>query len=78
MQGVFYRANAKKQADDKGVTGWVQNTPGGDVEMVASADAEALAQFIEWCYKGTTRAKVETIEKTDLDEQTFVEFTIKR
>lgn len=78
VQGVFYRANAKKTADEKGVTGWVRNTPEGNVEILASASRKALEDFIEWCRKGPCIAKVTGIEREEKEEQSFEAFIIKR
>ena len=78
VQGVFYRANAKKMADEYGVTGWVQNTKDDCVEMVASGSQQALQQFEEWCRKGPTRARVTDVIRTEKEEQLFKEFKINR
>lgn len=78
VQGVFYRATAKKMADVHGVKGWVQNTREGDVEMIASASQQALDNFIEWCRKGPCAAKVTGIESEEKEEQNFDAFVIKR
>lgn len=42
VQGIFYRASAKETADKTGITGWVKNTPEGDVEAVATGTEEQL------------------------------------
>ena len=78
VQGVFYRANAKKTAEENHITGWVQNTPDGEVELVASAPQEALNTLIEWCKKGTTRAHVAEVQITEIKDETFNHFTIRR
>jgi len=78
VQGVFYRVRAKKTAYKNGITGWVRNTPAGDVEMMATASQNALDSFIEWCRKGPAAAKVSNVEVTEKEEQLFDEFTIIR
>ncbi len=78
VQGVFYRANAKKAADKNGVKGWVQNTPDGNVEITASAEQEPLESFIQWCHKGTTAAKVSEVVVTEVGDQPFADFVINR
>lgn len=78
VQGVFYRATAKKMAEGKGVTGWVRNTPEGHVEMIASASQETLDSFIEWCREGPCAAKVKDIKSVEKEEQNFDAFVIKR
>ncbi len=78
VQGVFYRATAKKIADEIGITGWVKNTPDDCVEIVASGSQQELQQFIEWCKKGPARAKVSEVKVAEMGEETFDEFKIKR
>ena len=45
VQGVFYRASAKEKAGGLKLTGWVKNTPAGDVEAVASSTEENVKEF---------------------------------
>ncbi len=78
VQGVFYRANAKKTADENGISGWVKNTNDDCVEMVASGSQQALEKFIDWCKKGPARAKVIEVMVTEKEEQLFDEFELKR
>ena len=42
VQGVFYRATARKVAGEIGVTGWVKNTAEGNVEIVATGSKDQL------------------------------------
>lgn len=78
VQGVFYRATAKKKADEYSITGWVQNTPGDSVEMVASGSQNHLDKFMEWCKEGPSRAKVTDVIKEERQEELFADFTIRR
>jgi acylphosphatase len=78
VQGVFYRATAKKKADEIGVKGWIANTDAGDVEVVCSGTKEQLKEFIEWCRQGPPLSKVEDVETTDTNEQQFAAFVIHR
>lgn len=78
VQGVFYRATAKKIADEIGVTGWIKNTPDNCVEMVASGSQHCLQRFIEWCKRGPARANVSEVKITETKEETFDQFQIRR
>ena len=78
VQGVFYRASAKKVADEYGVTGWVQNTKNDCVEMAASGSQQALQKFMDWCKIGPARANVTEVIVNEKDEYLFEEFIIKR
>ena len=76
VQGVFYRASARDKAMELGITGWVKNTPDGNVEIVASGDKESLEKFIEWCHKGPSRALVTGLTMKEMDTNNFSDFQI--
>ncbi|ANE52708.1 acylphosphatase [Flavisolibacter tropicus] len=78
VQGVFYRATAKEEADQLQLTGWIKNTEEGHVEAVASGSQYALDQFISWCKKGPRKAEVSEVEIKTLPEETFEQFSILR
>jgi len=62
VQGVFFRVEAKRKADELGLTGWVRNNPDGTVEAVAEGEDDMLKRFIEWCHEGPGRASVSGVE----------------
>lgn len=78
VQGVFYRATAKKIADRLAVTGWIQNIPGGNVEAVVSGSEEHLKQFIDWCREGPPLSKVNDVIISYQKETVFEDFSILR
>ena len=45
VQGVFYRASARDQALELGLTGYAKNRLDGTVEVLARGPAEALDQL---------------------------------
>ena len=78
VQGVFYRASAKEEADRLKITGWIKNTTEGHVEAVASGTQEAIDQFTAWCKKGPRRAAVTTVDIKPLPEEKFDQFSVIR
>lgn len=78
VQGVFYRATAKEEADQLQLTGWIKNTEEGHVETVASGSQHALDQFVAWCKRGPRKAEVTEVEIKTLPEETFDQFSILR
>ncbi len=78
VQGVFYRATAKKIADKLKLTGWIRNTKDDDVEISATGDEEQLKQFINWCKQGPEKAKVEDVIVAEEGEKFFTDFEIVR
>ena len=78
VQGVFYRASAKKKADELNVRGWIKNTPEGNVEALVTGKHPQIEEFIQWCKSGPDRAVVKevSIHKQKLRE--FNSFKIER
>jgi len=62
VQGVFYRASALEVAQRLGLTGWVQNLPGGAVEAVVEGGEEAVREFVGWCREGPPDARVDAVQ----------------
>ncbi len=59
VQGVYFRAMARKKAEQFGVTGWVANNGDGSVTVHAEGPDTALNDFEEWCRVGPDGARVE-------------------
>lgn len=78
VQGVFYRASAKEQAEKLQINGWVKNTKEGNVEVLASGSEESLLKFTEWCKTGPDGAFVSNVEVTKTNENTDPGFKILR
>lgn len=59
VQGVYYRYNAMKKANQFNLKGWVRNLIDGRVEIVCEGKRGDIEKFIEWCKKGPPGAYVE-------------------
>ena len=46
VQGVFYRAYTKAQAQELGVKGWVRNVPGGGVEAILEGERQKVGELV--------------------------------
>jgi len=78
VQGVFFRAYTKKEADRLGLKGWVRNLPDGRVEAVFEGDEEAVEAMIRWCHVGSPHAKVTGVEvQEEPYSGEFTEFRIR-
>lgn len=62
VQGVFFRQNTKRQAQSRGVWGWVSNLPDGRVEAVFEGEEAAVKEVVDYCRHGPSFAKVEHFE----------------
>ncbi len=78
VQGVFFRATAKKVAAGLQITGIIKNTKEGHVEVLASGKQPQLDQFIKWCRHGPEKALVETVDILPVEDKNFNEFTVVR
>lgn len=62
VQGVGFRDALCREAERLGLTGWVRNRAGGEVEAVAQGDAAALEALIAWARRGPPAARVEDLD----------------
>ena len=62
VQGVFYRASARQEAQSLGLKGEIRNLPGGEVEAIVEGPRERIEEFISWCRRGPPSAKVENVQ----------------
>lgn len=62
VQGVSFRYDAQRQAQQLGLAGWVRNCPDGTVEAVVQGDEEAVQHFLAWAHRGPSMAQVEQVE----------------
>ena len=76
VQGVWYRASAKKQADMLGVNGFIENELDGSVYV--EAEGAEVKKFIDWCKKGPQFASVEDVRAERQDICNYKDFQIKR
>ncbi|MBS1505533.1 MAG: acylphosphatase [Bacteroidetes bacterium] len=78
VQGVFFRASTKEQADRLGVQGFVRNEPNGDVYIEAEAEENIVKEFLNWCSLGPTRARVDHLEIADGEMKNYQGFEVRR
>lgn len=62
VQGVSYRKQTARVANNLGVSGWVRNVSNGSVEAVIEGEESAVDALISWCAFGPKRGRVEEVE----------------
>ncbi len=62
VQGVFFRFSAQEKAQILGINGFVRNESDGTVYIEAEGKEDDLKQFLNWCSKGPSGARVEKVE----------------
>lgn len=76
VQGVFYRDTTKKEADRRGLRGWVRNLRDGRVEAVFEGDAAAVDAMVAWCRVGSPLSRPTFVERIDEPEEGLAGFQI--
>jgi acylphosphatase len=64
VQGVFFRASTRTRAQELGLSGYAQNLPNGDVEILACGEESALAELERWLHVGPPAARVSEVART--------------
>ncbi len=78
VQGVFFRAFIKEQAENLGLNGYVRNLDDGRVEVVVEGYENDVNRMIELCKKGSQHSRVRDIEIEKIKHQGFKEFKISK
>ena len=78
VQGVFFRANAKTNAENLGLTGWCKNDLDGTVRIEVEGKLNGLEEFELWCYKGSEYSHVTEVKIEKAEIVGFTQFEIKR
>ncbi len=59
VQGVFFRANARREARRLGLTGFARNEPDGSVNIEVQGEESSLKKFLAWAGHGSGLARVD-------------------
>ncbi len=79
VQGVGFRVYTQREAMRLKITGWVKNTPEGQVEVFAMGDEPALLLFKTWLMQGPSAATVTSVTcKTVEVDPNLTQFRITR
>jgi acylphosphatase len=62
VQGVFFRDSCRRRARAAGVSGWVRNTPAGEVEAWFEGAGDDVERLVAWCREGPSGASVESVD----------------
>lgn len=62
VQGVFFRDSTRREAERRGVAGWIANRPDGAVEAVLEGPPDGVEAVIAFCREGPRGAQVERVD----------------
>jgi acylphosphatase len=77
VQGVFFRAWLREQADALAVTGWVRNCPDGRVDAHIEGEESAVEEMIRRLRRGPPSADVEDVHLWDVEPCDFDDFEVR-
>jgi acylphosphatase len=76
VQGVFFRAFIKENAEKYDVKGFVRNLEDGRIEIFFEGDADRVNKMVELCEKGPKHAQIKNIEIKEEKFQGFKNFKV--
>ncbi|MDV3255085.1 MAG: acylphosphatase [Lysobacter sp.] len=77
VQGVFFRAGTREQAQRLGLRGYARNRADGRVDVLAVGGAAAIDALAAWLRQGPPQARVDELERLDADPaEAGADFTI--
>jgi acylphosphatase len=76
VQGVFYRASTRRQAERLGVTGYARNLSDGRVEVLACGTRGAVEELCAWLIQGPAHAEVSDVIRRPADDTPPPAFSI--
>ena len=77
VQGVFFRAWTRDEAQTLGIDGWVRNCSDGSVEAQLEGDQEAIEELVDLIREGPPGARVEGVEVEEADPEGLSGFEVR-
>ncbi len=76
VQGVFFRASARHEAERLGISGYARNLQDGRVEVLACGPKPLVEELCTWLSKGPAQAHVSNVSCELADDGPPPLFTI--
>ena len=78
VQGVNFRYYTQREAQKRGVTGWVRNLADSSVAAVFEGEEEDVEAMVQWCHHGPPSARVtELIVQPEEYRGEFESFSVR-
>ena len=76
VQGVFFRASTREQAQRLGLRGHARNRADGSVEVVAAGTDDAIESLARWLQHGPPHARVDRVERSSVEIDAMDGFSV--
>jgi acylphosphatase len=77
VQGVFFRDATRREAQRRGVAGWVRNAGDGTVDAVFEGEQEDVEAMVALCRKGPGHSKVGRLEVAEENPEGLSRFEVR-
>jgi acylphosphatase len=77
VQGVGFRAAARREARHMRLRGWVENLGDGSVRAVICGKRKNCMTFINWCREGSAYSWVQGIDVQEKEAENLGPFEIR-
>jgi acylphosphatase len=76
VQGVGYRTLVEREAERRGLAGWVRNRRDGSVEAVFSGGDVTVAAMLGACRRGPPAGRVDDVAEAEYRGPPLTRFTV--
>ena len=76
MQGVWFRDSTRREAVQRGITGYAINLDDGDVEVLACGALDAIEELKVWLNEGPPLASVAKVIESEAEFESLTDFRI--
>jgi acylphosphatase len=77
VQGVFFRDSTRREAQSRGVAGWITNRADGAVEALFEGEPSAVEALVDFVRSGPRQADVRDVEVADADPEGHGGFSVR-
>jgi acylphosphatase len=77
VQGVFFRESTRREAERRGVAGWVRNRGDGAVEAVFEGAPEDVEAMVSFCSRGPRGAAVADVTTSEEEPEGLWGFEVR-
>jgi len=77
VQGVFFRDSARREAEARGVAGWITNRSDGAVEAVFEGAPDEVEALVEFSRSGPRGADVHSVDETSEEPEGLSGFAVR-